>query len=71
MPAASRVQGDKKMPADRMTMHWVHHSGGRMYWCNCMPAFRVGDRVHHPQLQPVRRKVRRSILTEVLAHPAA
>lgn len=63
----SRVIGDKKMPADRMTQHWVHHSGGRMYWCNCMPGFRVGSRVHYPR-KGVGIKPLRTVLTPVIYH---
>lgn len=44
----SRVQGDKKRPAERLTMHWIDSPRRYMHWCNCMPAFRVGAEVHHP-----------------------
>ena len=47
---ASRFTGDTKRPAQRMTMHWVHCKQGRMYWCQCMPSFRVGASVHHPRM---------------------
>ena len=44
-----RVAGDRRQPRQRLTLHWVHSPHKRMYWCNCMPAFRVGGSVHHPR----------------------
>lgn len=68
-----RVIGDKRTPLQRLTVHWIHATNGRMYWCNCMPCFRVGDKVHCPSgKRPKGVKGRaprlRSFLTELLAH---
>lgn len=69
-----RVTGDKSMQKQRMTMHWVHAKNNRMYWCNCMPCFRVGSKIHAPanvrsagRLKQKRKQLR-SFLTELLAH---
>jgi hypothetical protein len=71
MPARHRVTGDKRHPADRMTMHWSHNSGGRMYWCNCQPGFRVGDRVRYPNKGRKRPGWRsRSFIDVLLNHKA-
>ena len=44
-----RVPGDRRNPPQRMTMHWMQTPHKRMYWCSCMPAFRVGTDVHYPR----------------------
>lgn len=33
----------------RMNRHWVGNDAGRMYWCDCMLGFRVGDRTRYPR----------------------
>ncbi len=67
MTRGNRVIGDKKMPAQRMTVHWAHNAGGRMYWCRCMPCFRVGKKTHAPR-RGIGIRPMRSVLTEVIYH---
>lgn len=66
-----RVVGDKREPPQRMTVHWVPAANGRMYWCRCMPCFRVGKAVHVPAVKKTPeglRLKRLSFLAELLAH---
>jgi len=69
-----RVRGDKNMPPQRMTMHWIHTPHNRMHWCNCMPGFRVGTGLHFPvnvrgRSDLKRKRLRmRSFVDELLAH---
>jgi hypothetical protein len=44
------MMGLSKDKPQKMNYHWIGNAGNtRMYWCGCMPEFRVGSEVHSPR----------------------
>lgn len=44
----SRCRGENRIVGTTLRYHAAHTASNRMYWCGCMPSFRVGAREKFP-----------------------